>query len=318
MAGLMILKYTHDLSDEALCERWVENPYYQYFCGEEFFQHGLVFDRSLADALAPAHGRGEDASAAAGEPGGRHQDRGDKPSRLCSRHRRHDGAAQGVMFPTDAKLMNRARDSWCGWRSGTGCELRQSYARVGKLALIKHQRYAHAQQFKRANKALRKLRTYLGRVIRDISRRIEGNDVLRRFFGKLEPGSAGARPGPAPARPEGLFAACPGSGVHRQGQSAPALRVRRQGQRRDHPQAQAAASSSPMWRRCPAILMTATRWHRHSGHGALIGDTIERALADAGYRGHNAPPGHRFKIFTAGQKRRVTPQIKREFNAGPP
>ena len=32
--------------DEVLCERWVENPYYQYFCGEEFFQHRLVFDRS--------------------------------------------------------------------------------------------------------------------------------------------------------------------------------------------------------------------------------------------------------------------------------
>jgi len=50
--------------------------------------------------------------------------------------------------------------------------LRQSYARVGKLALIKHQRYAHAHQFKRANRSLRKLKTYLGRVIRDIERRI--------------------------------------------------------------------------------------------------------------------------------------------------
>ena len=46
MAGLAILKHTYDLSDEALCERWVENPYFQYFCGEEFFQHRLVFDRS--------------------------------------------------------------------------------------------------------------------------------------------------------------------------------------------------------------------------------------------------------------------------------
>jgi transposase, IS5 family len=46
MAGLAVLKHTYDLSDEVLCERWVENPYYQYFCGEEFFQHRLVFDRS--------------------------------------------------------------------------------------------------------------------------------------------------------------------------------------------------------------------------------------------------------------------------------
>ena len=41
MAGLSILKHTYDLSDEVLCERWVENPYYQFFCGEEFFK--LVF-----------------------------------------------------------------------------------------------------------------------------------------------------------------------------------------------------------------------------------------------------------------------------------
>ena len=40
MAGLAILKHTYDLSDEVLCERWVENPYYQYFCGEEFFSTG--------------------------------------------------------------------------------------------------------------------------------------------------------------------------------------------------------------------------------------------------------------------------------------
>ena len=46
MAGLQILKYADDLSDEELCARWVENPYYQYFCGEEFFRHALPFDRS--------------------------------------------------------------------------------------------------------------------------------------------------------------------------------------------------------------------------------------------------------------------------------
>jgi len=46
MAGLAILKHMHNLSDEVLCERWVDNPYYQLFCGEEFFQHILPFDRS--------------------------------------------------------------------------------------------------------------------------------------------------------------------------------------------------------------------------------------------------------------------------------
>jgi transposase, IS5 family len=46
MAGLMILKHRHDLSDEVLCDRWVENPCFQHFCGAEFFQHRLAFDRS--------------------------------------------------------------------------------------------------------------------------------------------------------------------------------------------------------------------------------------------------------------------------------
>ena len=63
--------------------------------------------------------------------------------------------------------------------------MRQSYARVGKFALIKHQRYAHAKQFKRANRALKKLRTYLGRVIRDIARKIEGDGGLEAVFAQL-------------------------------------------------------------------------------------------------------------------------------------
>jgi IS5 family transposase len=56
---------------------------------------------------------------------------------------------------------------------------------VGKFALIQHQRYAHAKQFKRANRMLKKLRTYLGRVIRDIGRKIEGNSGLEAAFAKL-------------------------------------------------------------------------------------------------------------------------------------
>src|SRR5262245_37346777 len=46
VAGLFILRHMHNLSDEALCERWVENPYFQYFCGEVVFRHELPFDRS--------------------------------------------------------------------------------------------------------------------------------------------------------------------------------------------------------------------------------------------------------------------------------
>jgi IS5 family transposase len=64
-----------------------------------------------------------------------------------------------------------------------GLALRQSYERVGKRALVAHQRYAHAKQFKRANRALRTLRTYLGRVTRDIMRKIKGDVALEEVFG---------------------------------------------------------------------------------------------------------------------------------------
>ena len=90
-----------------------------------------------------------------------------------------------MTFPTDAKLLNRAREKLVRLAKLHGVGLRQSYARVGKFALIQHQRYAHAKQFKRANRMLKKLRTYLGRVIRDIGRKIENNGVLEVAFTKL-------------------------------------------------------------------------------------------------------------------------------------
>lgn len=46
---------------------------------------------------------------------------------------------------------------------------------------------------------------------------------------------------------------------------------------------------------------------------ALAGNTIRRAFADKGYRGHNAPPDYKFRVIIAGQRRRMTPKIKRDM-----
>jgi IS5 family transposase len=46
---------------------------------------------------------------------------------------------------------------------------------------------------------------------------------------------------------------------------------------------------------------------------ALTGATLKRILADAGYRGHNTPETHKLSVFTVGQKRRVTPAIKKQI-----
>jgi transposase, IS5 family len=179
MAGLTILKYTHDLSDEVLCERWVENPYYQFFCGEEFFQHKLVLDRSSLTRWRQR--MGEEKVKALLQESLSIAVRTDaiKPSALSEVIIDTTVEPKNVMFPTDAKLLNRAREILVRLAKAHGVALRQSYARVGKFALIKHQRYAHAKQFKRANRALKTLQTYLGRVIRDIARKIDGDAWLK-------------------------------------------------------------------------------------------------------------------------------------------
>ena len=56
VAGLFILKHMHNLSDEVLCARWLENPYYQFFCGELSFLPPTAVRALIADALAPASG----------------------------------------------------------------------------------------------------------------------------------------------------------------------------------------------------------------------------------------------------------------------
>ena len=85
-------------------------------------------------------------------------------------------------LPTDAKLMHRARERLVRLAQARGVTLRQSYVRVGNIALIRHQRYAHAKQFKRATRALRSIRTMLGRVIRDITHKIVGRPELADVF----------------------------------------------------------------------------------------------------------------------------------------
>ena len=89
---------------------------------------------------------------------------------------------KNIAHPTDAKLAYRARERLVKLAQKHGLKLRQSHVRVGKKALIRCQRYRHAKKFKRANRELRKLKTWLGRVIRDIERQIAGDAALQDIF----------------------------------------------------------------------------------------------------------------------------------------
>jgi len=313
MAGLAILKAMHDLSDEALCARWLENPYYQYFCGEEFFRHRLPFDRSSLTRWRQRMGEDalvsliQESLAAAVRTGAA------KPADFRQVIVDTTVQPKNVMFPTDARLMHRARERLVRLAKRLGVDLRQTYERVGKLALIKHQRYAHAKQFKRANKALRTLRTQLGRVIRDIRRKIGDDEVLNGAF--AIPLSLANRVREQRQRQRGqkvysLHAPeveCIGKGkAHKPYEFGVKVTVATPIQRSKGGQFVAHIKALP-----------GAPYDGHTLEKVLpeiesqIGVNLTRIVADAGYKGHNAPEKHKLKVFTSGQKRGVTDSIKK-------
>jgi transposase, IS5 family len=317
MAGLAILKHTYDLSDEVLCERWVENPYYQFFCGEEFFQHRLVFERSSLTRWRQRMGEERLQALLQESLSVATRTEAIKPSDLNRVIVDTTVQPKNVMFPTDARLLNRAREILVRLAKGAGIKLRQSYGRIGKFALIKHQRYAHAKQFKRANRALRTLRTYLGRVVRDIARKHEGNvDLLhdialnrmlalaRRLLDQKQ-----RQRGPKVYSLHAPEVECIGKGkAHRPYEFgvkvsvATTLSHAKGGQFVTHVKA---LPGNPYDGHTLAAVIPDME--------ALTGNIIERLVLDKGYRGHNAPSEYKFRVFISGQKRRVTPKIKREL-----
>jgi IS5 family transposase len=315
MAGLAILKHTYDLSDEVVCELWLENPYYQYFCGEELFRHRLPFDRSSMTHWRNRMGAErlqallQESLAAATRSGAI------KPADLARAVVDTTVQPKNVTFPTDAKLVNRAREKLVTLAKKLGVELRQSYVRVGKIALVKHQRYAHARQFDRAGKALRKLKTYLGRVIRDIARKIDGEPLLETAFASLLSLARRVRDQQRGQRGHKVYS------LH-----APEVECIGKGKPHKPYEFGVKVSVATTLKRCKGgqfvTHVQALPGNPYDGHTlarvipeieALLGNTIERLHTDAGYRGHNAPPEYKFKVYTAKQKRRVTPQIKREM-----
>lgn len=177
MVGLHYLKGLYNESDETVVTKWVENPYWQYFCGEQFFQHELPchptslvkwrkqigtngFEQLLGQIIQTAM-----RSAVM------------KPKEIERVNVDTTVQEKAVAFPTDARLYHQSRVTLVRAARKRGIKLRQSYVRVGKYAFFKQSRYRVARQLKRAKKYTRKLRTYLGRVIRDIERKLPQPDA---------------------------------------------------------------------------------------------------------------------------------------------
>jgi IS5 family transposase len=313
MAGLCILKAMENLSDEDLAERWVRDPYYQQFCGEEFFQHRAPFDRSsltrwrqrmgeerlatlLQESLRVAH------TAGAMET---------KDLELVA----VDTTVQpkAIAHPTDSRLLLRAIMQLAAAAKDEGVELRQSYVRVAKRAAIMAGRYAHAHQFRRARREMKFLRTRLGRLIRDVGRKIEGKTELEARMADLL----------------SLTRRVLWQDHHQRGQKVYALHA---------PEVECIGKGkarSPYEFGCKVSVVTpvtsprggqfvlhaeAHHGNPYDGHtltGVLdhlqqsTGIEAKRVHVDRGYRGH----GHTnpFKIWITGQVRNVTRTIKREM-----
>ncbi len=312
MIGMFILKHTYELSDEQVWDRWVQNPYFQYFTGEEFFQHELPHERSgmshwrkrigdkldilLQETLRLAHDTGAL-----------------KKSDLARITVDTTVQPKNVTFPTDAKLLETAILQLGKLARKHDVPLRQSYARVAKTAAMMAGRYAHAKQFKRMNKRIKFLRTRLGRLIRDIQRKTGNDGRLKEAF----------------AVPLGRA-----SQIRRQKQRqrgwklyswhAPETECIGKGKAAKPYEFGVKVSLTTTNKRCKGgqfiLHAKALPGNPYDGHTlkevieeteVLTGREIERVYVDKGYVGHSAPKP--LRVFRSGQKRGVHGQIRKEL-----
>ena len=179
MVGLHLLKHARGVSDEQVCAQWIENAYFQFFCGETYFQTRLPLDRTsmsvwrgrigadklevlLAETLAAAT-------------------RAKAVDRSQMQRVTIDTTAQtkAVAHPTDSHLLLRAIEWLNKLAKKQGVNLRQSYLRLATRARREVGRLIHGRGHKQAMRFLRKMRTWAGRLVRDIERKIEGQAELR-------------------------------------------------------------------------------------------------------------------------------------------
>ena len=290
----------------------MENPYYQLFCGEELFQHRLAFDRSSLTRWRQRMGEEklavlvQESLASAIRMGAA------RPADFTQVIVDTTVQEKAISFPTDARLMHRARERLVRLARATkGIKLRQSYARVGKFALIKHQRYAHAKRSKRANKALRSIRTLLGRVIRDIRCKIADDPSLGDAFALPLSLARQVRDQRQRQRGKKIYS------LH-----APEVECIGKGKAHKPYEFGVKVSVAAPVNRCKGgqfvLHAKALPGNPYDGHTLAVvipeietsvGASLTKIVADAGYRGHNASKEKAFKVYVAGQKRGLSDTV---------
>jgi IS5 family transposase len=308
MVGLHYLKHMHDLSDEEVVDRWVENPYWQYFCGFEFFQHNLPIDPStmtrwrkrvgsegMEKVLAATVDVAVDAGAA-------------KESSFERITVDTTVQPKNITHPTDSRLYLKALQTLVRQAKRHGIVLRRSHTRVAKRAALMAGRYAHAKQFKRMRREVKRLKTFLGRVFRDICRKIAGNAGLEARFTRLL-GLVQRLLAQKTKDKNKLYA------LH-----APEVACIAKGKARTPYEFGAKVGIATTNRE--GLVLAAKTFEGSPYDGHTLADTVaqamrmsgieaERIYVDRGYRGHDYEG--EAKVMISGQKRGLTPQMKREL-----
>ena len=220
---------------------------------------------------------------------------------------------KNISFPTDAKLLHAAIKGLNRLANKHGVALRQSYLRIAKRAAMMAGRYAHAKQFNRHRRELRILRTRLGRLIRDIGRKIADQENLEAAFALPLTRASQIRSQQQRQRGWKLYS------FH-----APETECIGKGKASAPYEFGVKVSIVTTNARAPGgqfvLHARALPGNPYDGHTlkAVIEDTqkltgceIERAYVDKGYRGHGTENPRR--VFIAGQKRGVFGVIKREL-----
>jgi len=168
IAGIVLLRRMFDESDESILDRWVENPYWQYFCGELYFQHEPPFDRT--ELIKFRNRIGEEGS----------EQLLKMSVQLFPRKEVQENEVlidttvqeKNITFPTDVKLQKKIIEKFRKIADKEGIELRQTYKRELKQLMIDQRFHSHPRRRKKARAAARRIKVIAGRVVRDIDRKM--------------------------------------------------------------------------------------------------------------------------------------------------
>jgi IS5 family transposase len=311
-AGLHLLKHMEGLSDEAICARWVENPYYQFFCGEQFFRHKLVLDRSSMTRWRGRIGADKLELLLAETLSVAMRTQAVTPQ-ACERVT-VDTTVQtkAVAHPTDSHLLMRAIEWLNRLAKKHRIKLRQSFLRVGRQARRDVSRLIHGRGHKQAMRWVRKLGTWLGRLDRDIARKIAGNDVLEAAFAETR------------ERVARILAQRSGDTDKLYAFHAPEVECIAKGKARTKYEFGVKTSIAVTNARTAGgqfiVGMQALPGNPYDGHTLtgqieqverLTGVTVERAYVDRGYRGHKH--GGKAKVYITHTRGITSPTVKREL-----